>query len=143
MVLGIPGGFCLSTNPFEHSTDITIPIKGNHSTLGLSLALHPDNDCIILRECIPSTPAGRIPRWRSTIRDSTVITVNDISSSSIDNVLSSIAAARLRNDESVSFTLVTPERVNIHPGTNVPQIHFDQLNVMAFQHNAARNDTTP
>ena len=29
----------------------------------------------------------------------------------------------------------------LHPDTHVPQIHFDQLNVMAYQHHAAINNT--
>ena len=78
IVSGIPDGFCLSTNLFGHSADITLPLKGSHNILGISLALNPDNDHIILKECLPYTPAGHIPRWRSTIRDSTVIAVNNI-----------------------------------------------------------------
>ena len=55
---GPPDDFFLSTNPFGHSTDITLPVKGTHPTLGLSLTLHPDNDRIVLTGCLPSTPVG-------------------------------------------------------------------------------------
>eukprot|EP00555_Chaetoceros_dichaeta_P004056 CAMPEP_0198252752 /NCGR_PEP_ID=MMETSP1447-20131203/3232_1 /TAXON_ID=420782 /ORGANISM="Chaetoceros dichaeta, Strain CCMP1751" /LENGTH=139 /DNA_ID=CAMNT_0043938127 /DNA_START=168 /DNA_END=584 /DNA_ORIENTATION=- len=138
MTSGVPEDFSLSPNPFGNSTTIVIPLKGLHPTLGLSLSPHPDSDRILLKECLPSTLAGRIHRWRSTLRESTMIAVNDIHIDTLDEITSAIAAARLRRDDSVSFTLATPEQVTIRPNNNIPQIHFDQLNVMSHQHNPAR-----
>eukprot|EP00555_Chaetoceros_dichaeta_P013604 CAMPEP_0198259830 /NCGR_PEP_ID=MMETSP1447-20131203/8924_1 /TAXON_ID=420782 /ORGANISM="Chaetoceros dichaeta, Strain CCMP1751" /LENGTH=108 /DNA_ID=CAMNT_0043947319 /DNA_START=193 /DNA_END=519 /DNA_ORIENTATION=- len=108
MASGVPDDFSLSTNPFGNSTEIVIPIKGLHPTLCLSLSPHPDTDRIILKEYLPSTPAGRIPRWRSTLRESTIIAVKDIHIDTLDEISSAVAAARLRQDASVSFTLATP-----------------------------------
>ena len=93
---GVPENFVLSSNPLGHSTDITIPINGNHLSLGLRLEIHTDTDRIILRECIPSTPAARIPKWRSTLRDSTIITVDGKPTDTIMQVKSMISDARKR-----------------------------------------------
>jgi len=41
----------------------------------------------------------------------------------------------------ITITLIPKEHINICPDTNVPQIHFNQMNVMDHQHSAARNDT--
>ena len=67
---GPPDNFHLSTNPLGPSTTIDITVKGNHSTLSLDLAKHPDSSRLVLRSCIPSTHMACIPRWRSTLRNS-------------------------------------------------------------------------
>jgi len=59
--------FELSSNPFEKSVDISILVTGDHPTLGLDLLHHTDNAQITLKFCVPSTPAARIPHWRSTL----------------------------------------------------------------------------
>ena len=57
---GVPEDFVLSTNLFGNSTDVTIPIKGNHPTIGLQLKIHTNTNRILLRKCTPSTPEARI-----------------------------------------------------------------------------------
>ena len=39
--------------------------------------------------------------------------------------------------------MVPPEHINSTPDTNIPQIHFDQMTIMAHQHHAAKHDTPP
>ena len=92
---------------------------------------------------MPSKPAAQIPRWRSKLRDSTIIAVDGKPTDTILQVESMISDARKREDIAVTFTLATLERVNVRPDTNVPKIHFDQLNVMSYQHHAARTNTAP
>ena len=52
-----------------------------------------------------------------------------------------IATARSDKRKSLSFILVTQEHINICLDSNIPQIYFNQLNIMAHQHHAARNNT--
>ena len=60
---GPPDDFHLSTNPFGPSTAFTLCLKENHPTVGLNFIEHPDNSCIKLQPCSPSTPAAHISRW--------------------------------------------------------------------------------
>ena len=138
-----PDDFTLSSNPFGNSVEISIPVKGIHPTLGLDLIQDDDTNRIKLKSCSPSTPAARIPRWRSTLRDGIVIAINDAPVDTIDNITTAIATARTSSTPSLRFTFIPVEHVNIRPDTNVPQINFDQMNIMAHQHHAARTDTPP
>ena len=74
----IADDFHLTTNPFGPSTIVTLPIKGTHPALGLHLIQHEDNNRILLHSCVPSTPAARIPRWRSTLHQSSIIAIDDV-----------------------------------------------------------------
>lgn len=59
----ITDDFERSTNPFGHSTEITLPIKCNHTTISLALNHHHDADRIILTIYLFSTPASHIHLW--------------------------------------------------------------------------------
>ena len=137
-----PEDFCLSTNPFGPSTTVSLLSKGNHATLGLNLVTHLENKRITLKSCAPSTPAVRIPRWRSTLRDALLIALGGIPVEHIKDVHNTVSSGIKSTSKTLEFTFVPTEHVNIRPDDNVPQIHFDQMNVMAHQHQAARNDTS-
>ena len=66
-----PFHICLSSNPFDDVLTIDVSTRGDHPTLGFEL---DDNEYIgqrlQLMNCATSTPAARIPRWRSTLRNS-------------------------------------------------------------------------
>ena len=56
---------------------IDVGTHGNHPTLGLMLLQNATmNNRPQLQECAKSTPAARIPKWRSTLRRSFPITIN-------------------------------------------------------------------
>ena len=67
---GPPDDFHLTSNPFGPSTTVALTTKETQPTLSLDLYHHSDTSRIVLRLCFPSTPAARIPRWRSTLQDS-------------------------------------------------------------------------
>jgi len=133
----------LSSNPFGNSVDITIQLKVDHPTLGLELLHHVDKNCITLQRCIPSTPVARIPRWRSTLRDGIIIALDGTPVETITDITKIITYSRATTAKSIAFTIVPAEHVSIRPDTNIPQINFDQMNIMDHQHHAARNDTAP
>jgi len=99
--------------------------------------------CITLQRCTPSTPAARIPRWRSTLRDEITITLNGTPVDTITDIAKIITSSRAITAKFIVLTIVPAEHIHIRLDTNVPQINFDQINIMAHQHHAARNDTTP
>jgi len=139
----IADNFHLNLNPFGPSTIITLPVNSTYQSLGLDLIQHEDNDRILLQSCVPSTPTARIPRWRSTLRHSLVIAIDNAPISSIHDIHEHIVKARSRNSKSVVVTLVPTERINSTPDFSIPQIHFDQMNIMAHQHHAAKHGTPP
>ena len=138
-----PDDFHLTSNPFGPSTTVTLTTKGTHPTLGLDIHHHSDTSRIVLRSCFPSTPAARIPRWRSTLRESYIIALDDTPVTTIEDVTRHIAAARSSSAKSIVFTMVPPEHINSTSDTNIPQIHFDQMTIMAHQQHSAKHDTPP
>ena len=114
-----------SDNPFDNELNITIDNKGNHPTLGLDVAHHKDFDKVQLLSCSKGTPAGKIPRWRSTLRDSSVLTVNQ---TPITDITSLKRAIRECDDPTITITFGTIEKQAMHPQTGVPQLYFNQLN---------------
>eukprot|EP00555_Chaetoceros_dichaeta_P015347 CAMPEP_0198275924 /NCGR_PEP_ID=MMETSP1447-20131203/65035_1 /TAXON_ID=420782 /ORGANISM="Chaetoceros dichaeta, Strain CCMP1751" /LENGTH=347 /DNA_ID=CAMNT_0043970831 /DNA_START=737 /DNA_END=1776 /DNA_ORIENTATION=+ len=113
-----PEEFTLSSSPFGHSVDISLPTKGLHPTLGLSLECHDDNDHIIIMSCIASTPAARIPRWRSTLRQSILVAIDHIPVTTLTDVSTRIATLRSSGATTLTITLIPKEHINIrlvHP----------------------------
>jgi len=88
--------------------------------MGLDLIHDDDTSRITLRLCIQSTPANRIPRWRSTLRSSLVIAIDGNPVDSISDIQSIVTTARASGTPTITLTLVTPEYVNLHPDTMVP-----------------------
>ena len=74
---------------------------------------------------------AHIPKWRSQLVNSTLLKVNDVPVSTISEVEKIINKMRQHNKNTVTITFGTIEKVPIHPSYGVPQIHFDQLNVIA------------
>ena len=102
---GTPDDFHLISNPFGPSTTITLTTKCSHPTLLLDLHHHSDISRIVLRSYLPSTPAVRIPRWRSTLRDSYIIAVDDIPIDTIVDITKYIAVDRTSSAK-IIFTVV-------------------------------------
>ena len=125
------GDLWLSNDPFGPTLTMEIDVKGSHSTLGLQL---DDNNMIgrlYLRHCEKSTPSARMSKWRTNLRNSSLIRINNQPVKSINEVKRLIAQARTDNIPKLQFTFATDERVSIHPEHGVPQLYFDQLNTLA------------
>ena len=133
-----PIEFELSSNPFGNSVDVSILVKGDHPTLGLDIVHNSDNARLTLQSCTASTTAARIPRWRSTLRNGIIIAIEDTPVETIADITTIIASSRASTTKSLRFTIIPVEHVNIRPDNNVPQINFDQMNIMSHQHHAAR-----
>ena len=64
-----PYHLTFSNDPFSNTIAIPLNIKGNNPHLGLLLKHHDDFGRLQLIDCTPGTPAAKIPRWRSTIKN--------------------------------------------------------------------------
>ena len=107
----------------------------------MEIDLDQDTQHLLLRSCSPSTPAVLIPCWRSQLHNSIIIAIDGTPVDVLSNITSIIATATTDKQTSITFALVPQEYINTRPDNNVPQIHFDQMNIMAYQHNAAIHDT--
>ena len=129
--------------PHGPTQSVIIPTSGSHPTLGLDLYRHKDNDRIMLRQCLPSTPAAKIRKWRSTLRHATILALDDIVPNSINDITDYIDTCRTKKQQQITITFIPMESTTSNAATGVPQVNFDQLVIMSHQHTAARNNTEP
>ena len=122
----------LCHDPFDTNMEITIATKGTHPTLGLHLITNKDiGNRLQLTECIKSTPAARISKWRSTLRGAFLQKVNNIPVHTITDVKHIVKEARASQIDDIPCTFATIQRVAMHPQHGTPLIYHDQLNVIA------------
>jgi len=127
----------LSDNPYGPTLEVQCKIKGNDPTLGLELNSTSKTDTLTLIHCKKGTPAARIPRWRSQLRNAVLMEVNGERVKSIQDVLRTIAHLKLKMESSkrkrkdVTLLFRTVEKVSVHPQRGIPQMYYDQLNIVA------------
>ena len=102
-IFGMPYDISMSPSPFDHQTHRVVQIFGNDPLLGFDLSMCDKFGLPKLDQCKRSTPCARLPRWRSELRGAYCTSVNDIPVSTIDEIRSAIAAARLRSDSDVNM----------------------------------------
>ena len=125
-----PYHIMLSPELFDHILDMLLPIRGT-DTLGFSLELNNQMNCVKLLHCIPCTSAAKIPIWRSTIKNIHMTKLNDVKVTSITQLDEMIRKERPIKEPSLTFTISTVTRTVMHPIYGVPQLDHDQLNVIA------------
>lgn len=85
--------------------------------------------------------AHQIPWWKSTLRSSIVVAVNNNHAESIVAIEDIIASSYCEGNRLANFHLIPPEHISIHPDSTMPQIHLDQVNIMAYQDQVSINGT--
>ena len=70
-------GFVFSLNPYRPSLDVQIQVKGDHPTLGIDLVTDTNNGRLLLKGMKTSTPAHKVPRWKTTLKQATLVPVDD------------------------------------------------------------------
>ena len=65
-------------NPFDNVMDIVIENSGDHPTRGITTELDENFEKLRLIACDKNTPAGKIPRGRSTLRGGLLLHFNEI-----------------------------------------------------------------
>ena len=84
-----------------------------------------------LLNCANSTPAARIPRWRSTLRHSFPITIDDIKIGTIADIHKAIKLASDNHAVTITCRFGIMQKTAMHPQTGVPIVFNDQLNVIS------------
>ena len=130
----------MSNNPYGPTLEIVCKLKGNHCTLGMELDDESMTNRIILLNCKKGTPSARVPKWRSQLRGAMLAAIDGIEVTSIADVVRTLDKIKFQSstkkvsERNVRLKFITLEKVSVHPQKGVPQIYFDQLNVIARHH---------
>lgn len=120
----------LSTDPFDSLITIHIPEKGDHETLGMVFQHCPHHNRIQLKDIALNTPGSRIPKWRSTLRNAYLTNFNNQPIYNHTELIHAISHARKQGTINATCQFATDRRYGIHPHHGVPQLYFDQLNII-------------
>ena len=106
---------------------VEIKIKGDHKYLGLIV----DDDTLLhqlkLIHCLKGTPAARIKKWRSTLRNAKLLKLDGkrmFTKSDMENIISK---AREESKQSIEAIFQTNTPVPINPANGIPSLYHDQL----------------
>ena len=137
---GPKSNIILSPNPFGPTITVQCFVKGDHPCLGMELDSESQENRLILLGCQKSTPAARIPRWRSTLRGAVLQSINNTRTTSIEHVTKAVESMKLDNIKKANLTFVTIEKIPVHTEQGIPQLFHDQLNVLAQHHQELKDD---
>ena len=120
----------LSPDPYDNTLRIQLPLRSClHPTVGLEIDMCPRRNRPILKNCLKGTPAARIARWRSTLRNAYILSVNDIPVNNLSDITELIKKAQdFGNPIDVVFG--TMEKHSLHPQHGTPLVYFDQLQLI-------------
>ena len=114
-----------------------INTKGRHITIGLTFTTIHDDE-LILKKCNPGTPSARVPKWRENLRHARCTEIDGVEVKSLKDMVCIIKKARDNKVNTLQFTFSTEKFVSFNPQEGIPQIHYDQMNVIAANHHTAR-----
>jgi hypothetical protein len=137
----MPYHIYISDDPFNQRLDITIPLKGDHPTLGLKLTQCEYRQRPRLTDMALSTPASRIPKWRSQLRNAYLVEFNHHPIYTIEDAIQQICTAREQKIIQAQCKFAVDNSYGVHPHTGVPQLYFDQLNTIAKHIQEIQNET--
>ena len=114
-----------SENPYENEISITVENKGDHPTKGLDVIFNDEFEKVQVIACEKGTPAGKIDKWRSTLRNSFILDVNNTPITSISQLKRTIQDC---DAPQMHIRFATVEKQALHPQHGVTQLYFDQMN---------------
>ena len=82
----VPYHMKLFSDPIDNMIDISIATNGMHTTLGVLLENNKPINRVKLINCIPGTPAAKIPKWRTILRNKFMTLYNNKSVKSIADI---------------------------------------------------------
>jgi dUTP pyrophosphatase len=126
-----PYDIYFSTDPFDQTVEIDVPIKGDHPTLGILSEFCDYRQRLQVREMALSTPGSQLKSWRTVIRKSYILNFNGLNIQSQQDFEDAINQARQHKMLKAKLIIATDKSYGVHPMEGILQIHFDQLNVIA------------
>jgi dUTP pyrophosphatase len=131
MSFELPYNIMMSQNPFDDTQQITITVKGDHPTLGVQMKHCHHRNRLQLLDMALSTPGCRIPKWRSFLRHSYLLTINGQQIYDFSQLEQAVTDARKFGTLKLNCIFATNRSHGIHPQHGVPQLYFNQLNTIA------------
>ena len=115
----LPYDIWMSNDPFDALIPVQIDLKGNHPTLGMVLELCPDANRLCLKDILPSTPAAKIKKWRSTIRNHHLVSINTQPIRTIDALASLIKTCMDNNHLFIELCFSVDKYYGINPTSQI------------------------
>jgi dUTP pyrophosphatase len=139
--------FCnvdISTNPYNDCVDIKMGTSGTHATRGLNLRPSPSHlETVEIIDCVKSTPAMKIKRWRTRLKNNRLLKIDGIPMTSVKDVTSYFSLLD-KDKKEVTLTIGLLEKTAMHEDDGLPLMYFDQLSTISKHlHNIKydQNDT--
>ena len=112
-----------------YTTNVLVPNTGSHPTRGIQV--QKDDKGLLIINCTRGTPSARIPQWRKTLKNSTILSVNNMTIRTYSDLEQAFAKA---DGPEVTTTAIPVEPVSIHDEIGIPQMNFDQFIHVAIKH---------
>jgi hypothetical protein len=119
----------LSSDPYNNVMTIDIDRRGKHKNFGLTL-----NDCdkrdntVKITTCLPGSAARRVLKWTTTLKGSDLLQVNN---TKVTNASEAERLIGLTTGPQFTIKIGTLDKHAMNLEEGVPQLHFDQLRVIA------------
>jgi len=128
----MPYNIYLSQDPFDDIFQIQVDDFGTHATMGMIFHQCPYRHLPQLKDILPSQPCSRIKKWRSTIKNSYCVQIEEHIIETIQDITLAIAACRQSNLKSIQMDFAVDKIPSgIHPTLGLPMLFADQLNIIA------------
>lgn len=118
---------------FEEQLDIRRWHTNDHPTAGLRLI--EEDQRVFVHTMESSTPASRIPRWRSRIKGAWLMQVGTMPIHTIKDVRDALKMASTQRRQFCPLLLAHPEIRDGLTSDGIPQVNIDQLNTRFFINN--------
>ena len=113
----LPKTVHLSTDIYDNILIRKVKNKGKHPTRGLILKICPKQNLPIIKECENSTPAAKLPKWRSTMRGAYIIEINNERIRTIKDAISKSDKDTLEFENGYCSKNILTERPLIFPNS--------------------------
>ena len=86
---------------------------------------------IQLSECQKSTPAARIPKWRSMFKNAFITKIDNTNITTIQDIQNCITTVRENKCQTITCQFATITKQAMHPQDGIPLLYHDQLNIIS------------
>jgi dUTP pyrophosphatase len=130
----------LSADPYTDKATISLTNRGNHPTRGMKLRNSAEYDGTVeIEECEKATPAAKIKRWRTRMKNQRLLAIDNIPIYSEKDVVQFFNM--LPNTQStVSLTIGIMDKTAMNHDEGIPMMYFDQLVTIARHLNNIKYD---
>ena len=138
----IPYQIRLTDHPYENFLQRTIQLRRNDPTEGLDLIQCPIRNLPMIKTIRPGTATAKLPKWRRTLKQAYLHKIDDVPMTTVNDVHSYFAAL-LPTTMTVTLTVATLRKSDLHPDDGVPLLYFDQLNTIGKHLKEIKQDEQP